>query len=46
MNQTVDPVELARELAKIASTTNDPATAQRLLQLIERLVSIAGLPPE
>ena len=46
MSDRIDPVELAQELAKIAtSSTSDAATGRRLVQLVERLMQAAGLPP-
>jgi hypothetical protein len=40
----MDIVELAREIAKIASTTTDEETARLLLGVVERLLRTAGLP--
>ena len=37
-------VELARELAAIASTTTDPETGRQLMDVVARLLSDAGLP--
>jgi hypothetical protein len=45
MANEVDLERLAREVAEIASTTNDPDTAQRLMELVERLLREAGLRP-
>ncbi|HTI79815.1 MAG TPA: hypothetical protein VL614_05130 [Acetobacteraceae bacterium] len=45
MTGAEDFVELARELASIASATTDPAAARRLVEIVERLLSEAGLPP-
>ena len=45
MADTSDPVELAREIAKIASKTTDPNTAWQLGDLMDRLLTEAGLPP-
>jgi hypothetical protein len=45
MPQTIDLVELTHELAKIASSTTDPNTGRHLMELIERLMRQAGLPP-
>ena len=45
MSGAEDFVELARELASIASATTDPATARRLIEIVERLLAEAGLPP-
>jgi hypothetical protein len=44
MSDPIDVVELARELARIASTTHDRETARLLLEVIERLLGAAGLP--
>jgi hypothetical protein len=41
-----DFVELARELAGLASMTTDPVTARRLIEIVERLLAEAGLPPD
>jgi hypothetical protein len=43
MANEVDLERLAREVAEIASTTNDPDTARRLMELVERLLREAGL---
>ena len=43
MANEVDLEKLAREVAEIAATTNDPDTAQRLMELVERLLREAGL---
>ncbi|MGC1409458.1 MAG: hypothetical protein WA864_10995 [Acetobacteraceae bacterium] len=45
MSDKIDVIELAREIARIASTTNDPETGRLLLELIERLLQAIGLPP-
>jgi hypothetical protein len=45
MQDAIDLVELARGIARIASTTTDPETARALLELIEELMQAAGLPP-
>lgn len=45
MSDKFDVVELARELARIASTTSDPETGRLLLELVDRLLRQAGLPP-
>lgn len=45
MNDKTDIVELARELAEIARTTTDQETGRRLVELVERLLGEAGLPP-
>lgn len=45
MPDTIDPVELAHEIARIASTTTDPESGRLLLELVEKLMQAAGLPP-
>jgi hypothetical protein len=45
MNDKNDVVELAREIAEIASLTTDPETGRLLMELVERLLRQAGLPP-
>jgi hypothetical protein len=45
MSDKADSVSLARELAHIASTTTDPETARQLMELVDRLLTQAGLPP-
>ena len=45
MTDGINVLELARELARIASTTSDLETAQLLMELVERLLVAAGLPP-
>jgi len=42
----IDPLEVADELAEIASTTTDAATGEKLVKLIERLLAANGLPPD
>ena len=44
MSGRMDIVELAREIAKIASATKDEETARLLLGIVERLLRSAGLP--
>ena len=44
MNDTIDAVELAHELAEIARTTTDADTGRRLIEVVERLLVAAGLP--
>ena len=41
-----DPIAIADALAQIASATKDPETARQLIELIDRLLTEAGLPPE
>jgi hypothetical protein len=43
MADNIDAAELARTLAEIASTTSDPGTAIRLLELARELLEAAGL---
>jgi hypothetical protein len=43
MTNVTDPVELARVLADIASSTSDNGTAIRLLELVNELLKAAGL---
>src|SRR5690348_17373953 len=42
----LDPIAIADALAEIASRTKEPETARQLMELVERLLSGAGLPPE
>ena len=44
MADEIDPVELACEIAGIASKTEDPETGRRLVNLVNRLLTTAGLP--
>ena len=44
MTDTIDVVELAHELIKIASTTGDPETGRQLMEIAERILRAAGLP--
>lgn len=46
MSDDLDPVELADELASIARSTQDPVTGARLLQVVRRLLTQAGLPAD
>jgi len=45
MTDTIDVVELAHELAEIASTTSDPETGRQLMEVVERIMRVVGLPP-
>jgi len=45
METRIDVLELATEIAEIAGTTTDRKAARRLLDLADRLLSEAGLPP-
>jgi hypothetical protein len=45
MADKIDVAELAREIAKIASTTCDPETGRRLMEIVEILMRAVGLPP-
>jgi hypothetical protein len=42
----LDPIEIADAIAAIASTTLEPETARQLMELVERLLAAAGLPPD
>jgi hypothetical protein len=44
MAYTFDVVELACEIAEIASATRDPETGRRLVRLADQLLTAAGLP--
>ena len=44
MIERYDTVELAEVIAGIASRTNEPETARELMQLVDRLLTGAGLP--
>jgi hypothetical protein len=46
MNDMTDPVELATELASIASATSEVETARQLIEIVQRLLADAGLPPD
>jgi hypothetical protein len=41
---TIDIMELARQIAKIASSTTDPETGHQLMEILEMLMRSAGLP--
>jgi hypothetical protein len=45
MADKIDVAELAREIAKIASTTCDLETGRRLMKIVEILMRAVGLPP-
>lgn len=45
MANPLDPIELARKIAGIASKTRDPDTGLELIELVDRLLTEAGLPP-
>ena len=45
MTEKLSVVELAHELAKIASATRDPETGRQLTEVVERILRAAGLPP-
>jgi hypothetical protein len=45
MSDKVDIVELAREIARIASKTSDPETGLLLIELVERLLRTVGMSP-
>jgi hypothetical protein len=44
MAYAFDVVQLACEIAEIASTTEDPETGRRLVNLADQLLTAAGLP--
>ena len=46
MNNSSDMVDLANEIAEIARTTTDADTGHRLMRLVHRLLTEAGLDPE
>jgi hypothetical protein len=46
MCDELDPLELANAIAEIARTTHDPETGMRLLQLVNQLLTAAGLPDD
>ena len=46
MTDNIDIADLAEQIAHIASTTKDPDTARRLMALVGRLLTAAGLPDE
>jgi hypothetical protein len=41
----IDIVELAHTLAKIATKSSEPETAMALMELVNQLLTEAGLPP-
>jgi len=45
-NDNIDLVDLAHQLAEIASTTTDRDTGQLLTELVKWLLEQAGLPPD
>jgi hypothetical protein len=45
MGNTINVIELARAIAEIASQTRDPDTAVQLVEMVDRLLTKAGLPP-
>jgi len=46
MTTSVDLMEVARELGEIAAASSDPETGRRLVNLVNRLLTAAGLPPD
>jgi hypothetical protein len=44
MGNTINVMELARAIAEIASQTRDPDTAVQLVEVVDRLLTKAGLP--
>jgi hypothetical protein len=45
MTDAIDPIDLAHQLARVASESAEPRTASRLMEVVERLLTEAGLPP-
>jgi hypothetical protein len=45
MTVSLDVVELAHELTRIASATTDPETGRQLMEVVERILCAAGLKP-
>lgn len=43
--ERIDVVELAHDLAKIASATSEPAIGRQLMEVVNRILKAAGLPP-
>jgi len=43
--RAIDIVELAHDIATIASRTSDAETGRRLMAVVERMLQAAGLPP-
>ena len=43
---TFDPVKIANAIIDVACRTQEPETAQDLMELVEQLLTLAGLPPE
>jgi hypothetical protein len=46
MSIGLDPVKIANTVAEIASKSSEPETARQLMELVNRLLTQAGLPPE
>ena len=44
MTELYDVIELAERLASIASRTNEPEIGRELMQIVDRLLTEAGLP--
>ena len=44
MAYAIDLVQLVCDIAAIASTTGDPETGRQLVDLVDRLLTAAGLP--
>jgi hypothetical protein len=44
MTELYDTVELAERIARIASQTNEPEIGRELMQIVDRLLTKAGLP--
>jgi hypothetical protein len=41
-----DPFEIGKALAEIASRSEEPETARQLMELVDTLLTTAGLAPE
>ena len=44
MTYAIDLVQLACDIAAIASTTGDAETGRQLVELVDRLLTASGLP--
>jgi hypothetical protein len=44
MTKRYDAIELAERIARIASRTNEPKIGRELMQIVDRLLTEAGLP--
>jgi hypothetical protein len=45
MTNLIDVAGLARDLARIASATSDPETGRQLMEIVETIHRVLGLPP-